>query len=471
VTYDLPGPLTKSRLESGQDFFRHGSRYRESAQKSLARGFKAPAQIIIDKAQGDFVWDLDGNRYIDLQNGWATNPLGNCHPEVVEAVHKAHIRYGYHWEHPLRFELAEQLAEIMPGRHFPRFSFEVSGTEAVEAAIHLALCHTQRRYIISFTSAFHGESLGTKMLSGYGSENNLYMEPWAGGVLKAPFPYSENIPADMSPDQYVDYCLWYLETHIPSFIAPADNVAAVIIEPGLAEGGNWIPSKGFLAGIRRICDKFDWLMIADEVLTGLGRTGSMWGIDHYSVLPDMIVVGKNLSGGIEACAGVATRDEILGDNPRASSGSTFAGTPGGCAAGLKTLEIYQRDGIVSKAAELADFAADRMASWTERYAIVKEVRCLGLLMGVSFSHPEPSSLGEGYEDSWVARTVRNEMLVNGVWAICDTEPTVRMYPALNMDKQNLSQALELMESAIQKVENGAQLVGDFPAMPSGVTGF
>ena len=471
MTYDLPGPLTKSRLESGQDFFRHGSRYRESAQKSLARGFKAPAQIIIDKAQGDFVWDLDGNRYIDLQNGWATNPLGNCHPEVVEAVHKAHIRYGYHWEHPLRFELAEQLAEIMPGRHLPRFSFEVSGTEAVEAAIHLALCHTQRRYIISFTSAFHGESLGTKMLSGYGSENNLYMEPWAGGVLKAPFPYSENIPADMSPDQYVDYCLWYLETHIPSFIAPADNVAAVIIEPGLAEGGNWIPSKGFLAGIRRICDKFDWLMIADEVLTGLGRTGSMWGIDHYSVLPDMIVVGKNLSGGIEACAGVATRDEILGDNPRASSGSTFAGTPGGCAAGLKTLEIYQRDGIVSNAAELADFAADRMASWTERYAIVKEVRCLGLLMGVSFSHPEPYTLGEGYEDSWVARTVRNEMLVNGVWAICDTEPTVRMYPALNMDKQNLSQALEIMESAIQKVENGAQLVGDFPAMPSGVTGF
>ena len=471
MTYDLPGPLTKSRLESGQDFFRHGSRYKESAQKSLARGFKAPAQIIIDKAQGDFVWDLDGNRYIDLHNGWATNPLGNCHPEVVEAVHKAHIRYGYHWEHPLRFELAEQLAEIMPGRHLPRFSFEVSGTEAVEAAIHLALCHTQRRYIISFTSAFHGESLGTKMLSGYGSENNLYMEPWAGGVLKAPFPYSENIPADMSPDQYVDYCLWYLETHIPSFIAPADNVAAVIIEPGLAEGGNWIPSKGFLTGIRRICDKFEWLMIADEVLTGLGRTGSMWGIDHYSVLPDMIVVGKNLSGGIEACAGVATRDEILGDNPRASSGSTFAGTPGGCAAGLKTLEIYQRDGIVSNAAELADFAVDRMASWTERYAIVKEVRCLGLLMGVSFSHPEPYTLGEGYEDSWVARTVRNEMLVNGVWAICDTEPTVRMYPALNMDKQNLSQALEITESAIQKVENGAQLVGDFPAMPSGVTGF
>ena len=212
-------------------------------------------------------------------------------------------------------------------------------------------------------------------------------------------------------------------------------------------------------------------MIADEVLTGLGRTGRMWGIDHYSVLPDMIVVGKNLSGGIEACAGVATRDDILGDNPRASSGSTFAGTPGGCAAGLKTLEIYQRDGIVSSAADLAGLAAERMASWTQTYAIVREVRCLGLLMGISFSHPDPASLDEGYEDSWVARTVRNEMLINGVWAICDTEPTVRMYPALNMSQENLLRALEIVEFAIQEVENGAQLVGDFPAMPSGVTGF
>ena len=112
-----------------------------------------------------------------------------------------------------------------------------------------------------------------------------------------------------------------------------------------------------------------------------------------------------------------------------------------------------------------------MASWTQTYAIVREVRCLGLLMGISFSHPDPASLDEGYEDSWVARTVRNEMLINGVWAICDTEPTVRMYPALNMSQENLLRALDIVEFAIQEVENGAQLVGDFPAMPSGVTGF
>jgi len=212
-------------------------------------------------------------------------------------------------------------------------------------------------------------------------------------------------------------------------------------------------------------------MIVDEVLTGLGRTGKMWGIDHYDVIPDMMVVGKNLSGGVEPCAGVAARDEILGDNPRASAGSTFAGTPAGCAAGLKTLEIFKRDNVVEQAAELAEIAQSRMADWPKKYAIVSDVRCLGLLMGISFTHPDKTQFGDDYDDSYVARTVRNEMLVNGVWAICDTEPTVRMYPALNMDKQIFIEALDIIEAAIQTVEKGAPLVGDYPAIPSGVTGF
>jgi 4-aminobutyrate aminotransferase-like enzyme len=309
------------------------------------------------------------------------------------------------------------------------------------------------------------------MISGYTSEHNLYMEPWDGSVIKAPYPNSQNIPAEMTPEQYVKYCLWYLETHIPQYLVPAENIAAILVEPGLAEGGNWIPSVDFIQGIRRICDEKDWLMIVDEVLTGLGRTGRMWGIDHYDVIPDMMVVGKNLSGGVEPCAGVAARDEILGDNPRASAGSTFAGTPAGCAAGLKTLEIFERDNVIDHAAELAEIAAQRMKEWPEKYAIVDDVRCLGLLMGISFTHPNKEQFGDDYDDSFVGRTVRNEMLVNGVWAICDTEPTVRMYPALNMDKTVFIEALDIIETAIQSVEGGVPLVGDYPAIPTGVTGF
>tara|TARA_R110001599_G_scaffold353817_1_gene598938 strand:+ start:69866 stop:71266 length:1401 start_codon:yes stop_codon:yes gene_type:complete len=466
MSYQLPGDKSRQLLERGLPHLRNGLRYHGEAQKASERGYDAPAQMIVGRAEGDYVWDLDDNRYIDFQGGWATNPLGNCHPEIIEAVHAAHKRYGFQWEHPLRIPLTEKLADLMPGKALPRFTFEVSGTEAVESAIHMALCHMKRRYIISFTSCFHGEGLGTKMVSAYNSDNNLYMEAWAGGVLKAPFPYSENIPAGMSHAQYCEYCLWYLETHLPDFVVPAENIAAIIIEPGLAEGGNWIPSRDFFQGVRRICDKYDWIMIADEVLTGLGRTAKMWGVEHYGVVPDILVAGKNMSGGVEPCAGVAARDDILGDNPRATAGSTFAGTPAGCAACLKTLEIYERDNVLAHAEQLAATAATRMADWESRYDIVSQVRSLGLLMGVSFA-------GESVpgEEFFVARSVRHEMLRRGVWAICDNQAQVRMYPALNMPAEVLLEGLDIMEESIAAVQRNGPAVGNYPPMPSGNVGF
>ena len=166
---------------------------------------------MVDRAEGDFIWDMDGRRYIDFQNGWATNPLGNAHPEILDAVEQANRRYGFHYDHPLRYELAEQLAQIMPGRALPRFNYEVSGTEAAEAAVHLALTHTQRRFIITFASAYHGQGLGSKLLSGYDGLHSRYLEAWNGGVIKAPYPYSDDLPAGMTQDQYAEYCLWYLE--------------------------------------------------------------------------------------------------------------------------------------------------------------------------------------------------------------------------------------------------------------------
>ena len=393
----FPGPKTRAMLERGIPLFKNGLRFEQEMAKAGRRGLRSANQIVVEKAAGDFVWDMDGKRYIDFQNGWATNPIGNAHPEIVAAVHEAHRQYGFHYDHPLRYELAERLAAIMPGKALPRFNYEVSGTEAAEAAVHLALSHTQRRYIITFGHAFHGASLGAKLMCGYEPEYAGYLEAWSGGVIKAPYPYSDKTPAGMDEAQYVDYCLWYLDNHIPDSIAPRDNIAAIVVEPGLAEGGNWIPPQNFLTGIREICDRNDWLMVVDEVLTGLGRTGKTWGIDHYDVIPDMLVVGKNLSGGIEPCAGIAARDDILGDAPEFMSGSTFAGTPAGCAAGIKTLEIFERDGIVENAARLGKLAADAMRNW-EEHDIVRQVRGNGLLLGVGLQSP-----GEDEQDWWFAR--------------------------------------------------------------------
>ena len=464
----FPGPKTRVALERGIPLFKNGLRFDAEMQRAGKRGYRSVRQIIIDKAKGDFVWDLDGKRFIDFQNGWATNPLGNCHPEILEVVEAANRRYGFHYDHPLRYDLAEKLADIMPGKVLPRTSYEVSGTEAAEAAVHLALTHTKRRYVITFSSSYHGMGIGTKILSGLSGSYSTYLEAWGGGVVKAPYPYSEGLPAGMDEEQYTEYCLWYLDNHIPGCIAARENIAAILVEPGLAEGGNWIPSTRFLRGIREICDKNDWLMISDEVLTGLGRTGEMWGINHYDVVPDILVYGKNLSGGIAPLCGISSRDEIMGDNVDFASGSTFAGMPAGCAAAIRTLEIFERDHIVEHAKQMGDIAAEIMLGW-ESYSIVRQARGNGLLLGVSFGKPASASADE--KDWWTARAVRGRMLENGVWALCDHEDTIRLYPALNMEESVLREGLEIMEEAIQYVEKNGHTEGDAVAYPSGVAGF
>ncbi|MEZ5892261.1 MAG: aminotransferase class III-fold pyridoxal phosphate-dependent enzyme [Parvularculaceae bacterium] len=158
----IPGPKTRAVLERGVGLFHRGKQFEADMAVAAERGFRAASQLMVDRAQGDFVWDLDGNRCIDFQNGWATNPLGNAHPEIIEAVHQAHQRYGFHYDHPLRYDLAEKLAEIMPSQALPRFNYEVSGTEAAESAIYMALCYKQRRYIISFGSAYPRQFHGRK---------------------------------------------------------------------------------------------------------------------------------------------------------------------------------------------------------------------------------------------------------------------------------------------------------------------
>jgi acetylornithine/succinyldiaminopimelate/putrescine aminotransferase len=194
----------------------------------------------------------------------------------------------------------------------------------------------------------------------------------------------------------------------------------------------------------------------------------MWGIEHYDVVPDILVYGKNLSGGIAPLCGISARDDILGDNSDFMSGSTFAGTPAGCAAAIRTLEIYERDHVVAHAKRLGNIAAGIMRKW-EKYDIVRQARGNGLLLGVSFGRPR--SAGDEDPEWWTARSVRGRMLENGVWAISDRQDTIRMYPALNMDEAVLREGLEIMEEAIRHVETHGRSEGDGPAYPSGVAGF
>jgi len=185
-------------------------------------------------------------------------------------------------------------------------------------------------------------------------------------------------------------------------------------------------------------------------------------------VPDILVYGKNLSGGIAPLCGISARDEIMGDNTEFASGSTFAGMPAGCAAAIRTLQIFERDHIVAHAKRLGNIAAGIMGEW-EKYSIVRQARGNGLLLGASFGKPESAGVDE--KDWWTARAVRGKMLENGVWAISDREDTIRMYPALNMEESVLREGLKIMEDAIRHVEKHGHTEGDAAAYPSGVAGF
>lgn len=358
--------------------------------------------------------------------------------------------------------MAEILGEISPQKKLTRVNFEISGTEAAEAAVTYAIVHTERPLIITFEDQFHGDSIATRMLgSNRGAHRRKYFEAWRGGVITVPWPHSFDIPVGMSFDQYTQYILWYIDDFICNKIADPSSIAGICAEPLLSEGGNWIPHPSFMPGLKKMCEKYGWVFISDEVLAGMGRSGKWWAIEHEGINPDLIVVGKHLTGGIEPIAAVMGTDELLGKNDGHSE-STFAGTPAGCAAALKTIEIMRRDQLVERTGYLGAKTLKRMKRWEDQFEIIGEVRGRGLLLGASCI-----DRNTGKPDVGVALAVVNEALKRGAWLIWDSEEQIRLYPALNIDEEVLEKGLTITEEAIEEV-NRKYVSSDYPFWTTGI---
>src|SRR5436190_14480209 len=337
--------------------------------------------LVADHGDGAIVEDVDGNRFLDFNAGIAVVATGHCHPRVVKAIQDQAARLihmsGTDFYYENMVALAEKLASIAPGGFERRVYFGNSGAEAMEAAIKLARYHTGRHRFIAFTGAFHGRTVGALSLTASKAVQRRGFGPLMPGVHHTPYAYCYRCAYGKTPDSCAVECAKVIEDQLVKTIAPADEVAAIVLEPVQGEGGYIVPPPKFIEELQRIAARFGMLLIFDEVQSGMGRTGKMWAADHFGAAPDILAVAKGIASGMPLSATIA-RAEIMTWPPGAQA-STFGGNPVSVAAALATIELLERE-LVDNAARIGEHMMDRMRRWPRRFDAVGDVRGLGLML-------------------------------------------------------------------------------------------
>jgi len=435
-----PGPESRRLMERERRVLAHG-----------AYGEWESRRFIAQSAQGSLIEDVDGNRFIDFGAGWGTNNIGNGHPEVLEAVSAALKRHGVTcWTSAgntkERIEAAEKLLGVCP-KQIDRVVFLTTGTEADEAALRIMRRASGRPIVLSFYGQYFGLSYSGQAAGTLQSEMRSDVMPLVTGYVYAPYPNPYRTPlASRSGGGAGRATLEYIEDVLLAHEVPANQVAGVIVEPVIGEGGIVVPPDDFLPGLRELCDRHGWLLCIDEVLSGFGRCGKMWAYENWPVEPDLIVIGKGLSGGIMPIAAVAARGEIT-ERADAYVASTYSGHPAACAAAIKTIEILYRDRLFDHANELGALALERLRAMLQRYSIIGDVRGKGLWLAVEFVK-DRKTLAKNFE---AAAEVNRRCLENGLYLIHDSIAWfVRIQPPVNIPRALFEQGLDILEAAIRK---------------------
>src|SRR5438309_4355188 len=338
--------------------------------------------IVIDHAKGSYLYTVDGRRYLDFASGIAVTNLGHGHPEVIRAAKDqldrlVHISVVAH--HEPAIQLAERIADLAPGK-LDKVFFANSGAEAVEGAVKLARYVTRRPAIIAFQGAFHGRTYGALSLTASKSYYRERYEPFLPSIYHVPYPYAYRNPSGPGDEATLKYVFDFIDEMLDTRVPPR-NVAAFIVEPVLGEGGYVVPPADFMPRLRKLCDRHDILLIADEVQSGYGRTGKMFACEHTGVVPDIMTLAKSIASGLPLIAVVAS-SRLMDQWEPAAHGSTFGGNPVACAAGIATLDVIEQEHILANAVTRGAELMRRLLELKARTASIGDVRGLGLMVGV-----------------------------------------------------------------------------------------
>jgi 4-aminobutyrate aminotransferase/(S)-3-amino-2-methylpropionate transaminase len=344
--------------------------------------------VFWEEARGSNVRDVDGNVYVDLTAAFAVAGIGHAHPRVVEAIQRqaARLLHGMGDVHPpaVKVELLRALAEAAPGG-LARSVLASSGAEAVEAALKTAVMATGKPRVLAFHGSYHGLTYRALSVSGREDFRAPFAAQLGPGAVFVPFPYPYRSPFGRDPEEVCAATLRLVEHTLDTPGSASEGIGAILVEPIQARGGDVVPPDGFLPGLRRICDERGLLLVLDEVYTGFGRTGRWFACEHWGVVPDVMVVGKGLTGGFPFAACIGT-DAVMERWPRSAGEaihtSTFLGHPVGCAAALAAMSALRDERLVERSAELGARIMARLAAAAADHPRVGEVRGRGMMIGV-----------------------------------------------------------------------------------------
>jgi 4-aminobutyrate aminotransferase len=414
---EVPGPKSRSIVD----------RDHEVTSPSLPRAYPFAPR----RGAGCMVTDVDGNVFLDLNAAIAVCSTGHAHPAVVDAITQQ-ARNLLHYSAsdfylPIYSELCARLDDIAPMDAPTRSFLTNSGTEAVEAAIKLARHHTGRQYVLAFLGSFHGRSYGSVSLTASKASYRAGFGPLLPGVVHA--PYDDHF-AGVGGFDYIEEVLFR------RIVSPSE-IAAVVVEPVLGEGGYVVPSREWIHKLRRLCTEHGMMLVADEVQSGMGRTGKMWAIEHFDVEPDIVLSGKGIASGMPLGAMIA-RAELM-TWPAGAHGSTYGGNPVSCAAGLATIDLISKE-LVANAEQVGSQLISELSDLAARQPLIKEVRGLGLMIGVDFHSAE------------VADAVEQACFQRGALVLRAGDAAIRISPPLVIDSAQAATGVRIFDEACAEVD-------------------
>lgn len=415
---------------------------------------------IIEKGKGNRIWDVDGREYIDCISGMSSMNIGHAEPRIAKVLEEQYLKLSHWFDFPTpeRAKLVKRLMEITPGTYKKRVRLALSGSDAVENAIRAARSFTKKTQIISFYGGYHGQNVATMAYTGAGSMHRFYNPvPSADhGVERFPYAYCYRCPygkeygfCDMQCIETIDQLMSSGQTSLGNPMINVNNVAALIVEPAQSSAGYIIPPKEFLIGLRELADKYGFLLIFDEIQTGMGRTGKMFASEHSGVVPDMTLIGKALGAGVPMSAVVA-RAEIFEDLPPGYIVSTYAGYALGCAVSNKVLDIFEEDKLVERCAETGEYMKGVLENFKAKHPIIGTYSQLGVYLGIECVRDKETKEPAIKETAEIVDNMREAGLLaqlNGYY-----NNRISFIPPININKNDVDEIFSILDQVVTDVE-------------------